>query len=392
MIEFLDLKTTHEPYAGELREAVSRVVDSGWYLFGEEVNAFESAFSKYNGVDHTVGVSSGLDALRIILRAYKELGEMSEGDEVIVPANTYIASILGVTDNNLTPVLVEPDPRSYNIDPARIEEHITERTSAVMIVHLYGQNAYSDEISRLCEKYDLKLIEDAAQAHGAYYQDQRVGSLGDAAGFSFYPGKNLGALGDAGAICTDDPELADCCRTLANYGSQEKYKNRYQGYNSRLDEIQAAALRVKLKYLDQQNQARREIAQQYLETIHHPDVALPTVYDFGEDTPGGNGATPVDPTSTPVTAVDSHVWHLFVVRHHQRGELREFLKAQGIQTIIHYPIPPHEQEAYSHWDDMSLPVTEALHNEVVSLPMGPHLSGENVKRICSAINGYKSLM
>jgi dTDP-4-amino-4,6-dideoxygalactose transaminase len=388
VIDFLDLQATHEPYAGELREAVGQVVDSGWYLFGEEVDAFESAFSKYNGVDHTVGVASGLDALRIILRAYKELGEMSEGDEVIVPANTYIASILGITDNNLTPVLVEPDPRSYNIDPTRVEEHITERTSAVMIVHLYGQNAYSDEIGRLCEKYDLKLIEDAAQAHGAYYKGQRVGSLGDAAGFSFYPGKNLGALGDAGAICTDDDELAECCRTLANYGSQEKYKNKYQGYNSRLDEIQAAALRVKLKYLNQQNQARREIAQQYLETIHHPDVALPTVYDFGEDTPGGNGATPLDPTVTPVTDVDSHVWHLFVVRHPDRDALRQYLEENGVDTIIHYPIPPHEQEAYSEWEDQSLPITERIHEEVLSLPMGPHLSEKEAATVSELVNQY----
>ncbi len=388
MIDFLDLQATHEPYASELREAVGQVVDSGWYLFGEEVDAFERAFSKYNGVDHTVGVASGLDALRIILRAYKELGEMSEGDEVIVPASTYIASILGVTDNNLTPVLVEPDPDSYNVDPARIEEHITDRTSAVMIVHLYGQNAYTHEIGHLCEKYDLKLIEDAAQAHGAYYQDQRVGSLGDAAGFSFYPGKNLGALGDAGAICTDDSELAECCRTLANYGSQEKYKNKYQGYNSRLDEIQAAALRVKLKYLDQQNQTRREIAQQYLEMINHPDVTLPTVYDFSENTSGGNGATPLDPTSTPVTAVDSHVWHLFVVRHPDRDALRQYLEDEGVDTIIHYPIPPHEQEAYSEWEDQSLPITERIHEEVLSLPMGPHLFEEEVATVSELVNQY----
>ncbi|MCS4188219.1 DegT/DnrJ/EryC1/StrS family aminotransferase [Salinibacter ruber] len=388
MIDFLDLHATHEPYASELREAVGQVVDSGWYLFGEEVDAFESAFSTYNGVDHTVGVASGLDALSIIIRAYKELGEMSEGDEVIVPANTYIASILGITDNNLTPVLVEPDPRSYNIDPARVEEHITERTSAVMIVHLYGQNAYTREIGHLCEKYNLKLIEDAAQAHGAYYQDQRAGSLGDAAGFSFYPGKNLGALGDAGAICTDDSELAECCRTLANYGSQEKYKNKYQGYNSRLDEIQAAALRVKLKYLDQQNQTRREIAQQYLETIEHPDVTLPTVYDFSENAPGGNGATPQDSTSAPVTAVDSHVWHLFVIRHPDRDALRKYLEENGVDTIIHYPIPPHQQEAYSEWEDQSLPITETIHEEVLSLPMGPHLSEDEAATVSKFVNQY----
>ena len=388
MIDFLDIQSIHEPYASELREAVSRVVDSGWYLFGEEVDAFESAFSEYNGIDHTVGVGSGLDALRIILRAYKELGEMAEGDEVIVPANTYIASILGVTDNELNPVLVEPDPHSYNIDPARIEEHITERTSAIMIVHLYGQNAYTDEIGHLCDKYNLKLIEDAAQVHGAYYQNQRVGSLGDAAGFSFYPGKNLGALGDAGAICTDDAELAECCRTLANYGSQEKYKNKYQGYNSRLDEIQAAALRVKLEYLDQQNQSRRKIAQHYLGEIEHPDVTLPTVFDFSEHE---SRERAIDPTQIPVTEVDSHVWHLFVVRHPNRNNLREYLEDEGVQTIIHYPIPPHKQEAYSEWNDKSLPVTERIHEEVISLPMGPHLTETEVIEVIDTVNRYPAI-
>lgn len=388
MVDFLDLEAIHEPYIDELHKAVHRVVDSGWYLFGEEVDAFEDDFSAYTGVEHTVGVGSGLAALRIILRAYKEMGEMSDGDEVIVPANTYIASILGVTDNDLTPILVEPDPRSYNIDPARIEDRITEQTEAVMIVHLYGQNAYTDAIGRLCEDYDLKLIEDAAQAHGAYYQGQRIGSLGDAAGFSFYPGKNLGALGDAGAICTDDSELAECCRTLANYGSQEKYKNKYQGYNSRLDEIQAAALHVKLKYLDQQNQMRRKIAQQYLEMVDHPDVTLPTVCDFSEGASEGEGGTALDPTATPVTAVDSHVWHLFVVRHPDRDALRQYLEDEGVDTIIHYPIPPHEQEAYSEWEDQSLPVTERIHDEVLSLPMGPHLSEEEAATVSTLVNQY----
>jgi len=402
VIDFLDLNAIHEPYADKLHEAVHRVVDSGWYLFGEEVDAFEEKFSGYVGVEHTVGVGSGLAALRIILRAYKEMGEMSDGDEVIVPANTYIASILGVTDNDLTPVLVEPDPRSYNIDPARIENHITERTEAIMIVHLYGQNAYTEEIGRLCDEYDLKLIEDAAQAHGAYYRNQRVGSLGDAAGFSFYPGKNLGALGDTGAICTDDAELAECCRTLANYGSQEKYKNKYQGYNSRLDEIHAAVLRVKLEYLDQQNQRRREIAQYYLENLDHPDLTLPTVYNFGPgasvDTSSDNRQStgdrqdpervPIEPSEIPVTEVNSHVWHLFVVRHPERGALREYLDDEGIGTIIHYPIPPHEQEAYSDWNDQSLPVTEEIHEEVLSLPMGPHLTEAEVTNVVHAVNRY----
>lgn len=387
MIDFLDLNATHEPYADELHEAVHRVVDSGWYLFGEEVAAFEDNFSTYTGVEHTVGVGSGLAALRIILRAYKEMGEMADGDEVIVPANTYIASILGVTDNDLTPVLVEPDPRSYNLDPDRIEDNITERTEAVMIVHLYGQNAYTEEIGQLCEAYDLKLIEDAAQAHGALFRDQRIGSLGDAAGFSFYPGKNLGALGDAGAICTDDSELAECCRTLANYGSQEKYKNKYQGYNSRLDEIHGAALRVKLEYLDQQNQSRRRVAQRYIEWIDHPAITLPTVFDFTRSGPVKNGET-VDPSEVSVTDIKSHVWHLFVIRYPNRDRLRDYLEEKGIQTIIHYPIPPHQQEAYSDWGDKSLPITESIHEEVLSLPMGPHLTETEVNEVIDVVNHY----
>jgi dTDP-4-amino-4,6-dideoxygalactose transaminase len=387
VIDFLNLNAIHEPYADELHEAVHRVVDSGWYLFGEEVDVFESEFSAYTGVEHTVGVGSGLAALRIILRAYKEMGEMSDGDEVIVPANTYIASILGVTDNDLMPVLVEPDPRSYNIDPARIEKHITERTEAVMIVHLYGQNAYTEEIGRLCNEHDLKLIEDAAQAHGAYYRNQRVGSLGDAAGFSFYPGKNLGALGDAGSICTDDAELAECCRTLANYGSQEKYKNKYQGYNSRLDEIHAAALRVKLRYLDQQNQARREVAQHYLEKIEHPNVTLPTVFNFNDQS-SAVGRETVNPEQDPVTEVSSHVWHLFVVRHSHRENFRQYLGDEGVQTIIHYPIPPHKQEAYSEWNNKSFQITENIHDEVLSLPMGPHISEKEASIVANIINTF----
>jgi dTDP-4-amino-4,6-dideoxygalactose transaminase len=389
MINFLDLEAINEPYAKEMKQAASRVIDSGWYLRGREVDAFEREFASYSDVGHTIGVGNGLDALRIILRAYKELGVMADGDEVLVPANTYIASILSITDNDLAPVLVEPDPRSYNLDPSRIETHVTDRTRAVMIVHLYGQNAYTEEIGRVCEAHDLKLIEDAAQAHGAYYRGQRIGSLGNASAFSFYPAKNLGALGDAGAICTDDDELAECCRILANYGSEEKYKNKYQGYNSRLDEIQAALLRVKLSYLDQQTQQRRKFAQQYLASIDCPDLTLPTVYDFSEAGTDGDGSpTAIDVHETPVTDVDSHVWHLFVVRHPRRDALREYLSDHDVQTLVHYPIPPHKQAAYSHWDDQVLPITEAIHDEVVSLPMGSHLGEQDVARVCDLLHHF----
>jgi dTDP-4-amino-4,6-dideoxygalactose transaminase len=389
MIKFLDLQAINDPYAEELQEASRRVIDSGWYLLGEEVSSFEEEYSDYTGVRHTIGVGNGLDALRVILRAYKEFGVMEDGDEVIVPANTYIASILGVTDNDLVPVLVEPDPLSYNLDPKRIEAKITDRTKAIMLVHLYGQNAYTDQIGDLCETYDLKLIEDAAQSHGAYFRDDKTGSVGDAAGFSFYPGKNLGALGDAGAITTDDAHLAETCRTLANYGSQKKYHNRYQGYNTRLDELQAAMLRVRLRYLDAQNQRRREIAQTYLECIDHPAITLPTLYDFNAST--GDDLIPIDPSHTPATEVESHVWHLFVVQHANREALRDHLDAQGVQTLIHYPIPPHHQEAYQNWDEKNLPLTEQIHEEVLSLPMGPHLTNGEVTKVIDAVNSYSTV-
>jgi len=385
MIKFLDLEAINASYKTELHEAARRVIDSGWYLLGSEVEAFEDEFAQFVGTSQAIGVGNGLDALRVILRAYKELGAMEDGDEVIVPANTYIASILAITDNDLTPVLVEPDPASYNIDPSRIEAKITDRTRAVMIVHLYGQNAYTNQISELCETHDLKLIEDAAQSHGAYFQEARTGALGDAAGFSFYPGKNLGALGDAGAITTDDDELAETCRTLANYGSEVKYENKYQGYNTRLDEMQAAFLRVRLQHLPEENQRRREIAQQYLSGIEHPDVILPAVYDFS--TPDNSPVT-VDPSSTPVTDVDSHVWHLFVSRHAERDEFRVYLDEQGVQTLIHYPIPPHHQEAYADWKEKDLPITEQIHEEVFSLPMGPHLTDAEVDEVIKAVNSY----
>lgn len=389
MIDFLDLEAINKPYVEEMKQAAGRVIDSGWYLRGREVDAFEQEFASYSDVAHAIGVGNGLDALRIILRAYRELGVMADGDEVIVPANTYIASILSITDNDLTPVLVEPDPQSYNLDPSRVEAHVTDRTRAVMIVHLYGQNAYTEEIGRVCEAHDLKLIEDAAQAHGAYYRGRRIGSLGDASAFSFYPGKNLGALGDAGAITTDDKKLAETCRTLANYGSEVKYQNKYQGYNSRLDEIQAAMLRVKLSYLDRQTEQRRAFAQQYLESIDCPNLKLPTVYDFSEAGADQDASpTVINVHETPVTDVASHVWHLFVVRHPRRDALRDYLSGHDVQTLVHYPIPPHKQEAYSHWKDRTLPITEAIHKEVVSLPMGTHLSEQDVARVCDLLHRF----
>jgi dTDP-4-amino-4,6-dideoxygalactose transaminase len=370
MIKFLDLKKMNHVYASEIKEATNRVIDSGWYLKGKEVNAFETEFSNYIGVDHTVGVANGLDALRIILRAYIERGEMEEGDEIIVPANTYIASILAITDNNLKPVLVEPDIHTYNIDPGLIEKHLSEKTKGILIVHLYGQNAYTEKIGTLCEKYDLKLIEDAAQAHGACYKSQQVGSLGNAAGFSFYPGKNLGALGDAGAICTDNTELAEVCRALCNYGSQKKYFNKYQGYNSRMDEIHAAVLRVKLKGLDSDNQKRREIANYYLNHIKNPKVILPQCSD------------------SLLTSRD-HVWHVFVVRVSDRKSFIKHLEKRNIGTLIHYPIPPNKQEGYAELHKYKLPIAEKIHNEVVSLPISPVMADEEVETVVKAVNSFQ---
>ncbi len=364
-VPFLDLKSINDKYETGIEDSIKRVLDSGWYLLGKEVERFEAEFSRYIGVDHTVGVANGLDALRIILRAFMEMGEMDEGNEIIVPANTYIASILAITDNNLTPILVEPDTNTYNIDPVLIEKHITEKTRGIMIVHLYGQNAYTEKIGELCKKYDLKLIEDAAQAHGAYYNEKRVGSLGDAAGFSFYPGKNLGALGDAGAICTDNNQLAEVCRTFGNYGSQKKYHNKYQGYNSRLDEIQAAVLRVKLKGLDEDNQRRREIANYYLNNIRHPSIILPKS-----------------------SVENNHVWHLFVLRVSDRKSFINHLEKYGIETLIHYPIPPNKQEGYPELHKYNLPITEKIHDEVVSLPISPVMSNNEVKSVVEAIKSY----
>jgi dTDP-4-amino-4,6-dideoxygalactose transaminase len=372
MIKFLDLYKINAGYEPQISQAIHRVLESGWYLLGQEVKAFEEAYAHYIGSRHCIGVANGLDALRLILKAYIEMGMMREGDEVIVPANTYIASILAITDNRLTPVLVEPDIHTYNIDPFRIEAKITERTKAIMIVHLYGQNAMQPEIQHLMEKYNLKLIEDNAQAQGCYYGNKRTGSLGHAAGHSFYPGKNLGALGDAGAVTTDDDNLAAVVRAIANYGSSKKYVNDYQGLNSRLDEIQAAVLRVKLARLDEANQKRRNAAAHYLQSIKHPDIVLPKNNKMSHD----------------VLKDNSHVWHVFVVRCRNRDLLQSYLAGNNIQTLIHYPIPPHKQKAYKEWNDYSLPITETIHNEILSLPISPVMTLNEIEEVCQAVNRY----
>lgn len=371
MIKFLDLKKINDRYEPEISEAISRVLSSGWYLLGNEVKAFEQEYREFIGARHCIGVANGLDALRLILRSFIELGQMSEGDEIIVPANTYIASILAVSENRLVPVPVEPDISTLNIDPFRIEEKITERTRGIMIVHLYGRNAMHPEIERLRKKYNLKLIEDNAQAHGCIYDGKRTGSLGDAAGHSYYPGKNLGALGDAGAVTTDDDELADVVRTIANYGSKIKYQNLYKGLNSRLDEIQAAILRAKLPHLDTDNQQRRKIAQFYIDNIKNPEVILPSAL------------------RSPLSDL-FHVWHLFVIRTQNRDRLQKYLNDNGIRTLIHYPLPPHKQNAYREWNDRSYPVTEMIHREVISLPISQVMTDQEAEIVVTTINSYQN--
>lgn len=374
MIKFLDLKAINDSFEPQLSESVKRVIDSGWYLLGNEVSAFESEFSGYIGTKHCIGVANGLDALRLILKAYIELGVMNEGDEIIVPANTFIASILAITDNRLIPVLVEPDVHTFNLDPGLIEKKITSKTKGILLVHLYGQNAMEQEISHLQKKYRLKLIEDNAQAVGAFdlNSGKRTGSLGDASGHSFYPGKNLGCLGDGGAVTTDDDELASVIRALANYGSNKKYVNEYQGLNSRLDEIQAAILRTKLPRLDADNELRNRAAKFLINNIKQKEIELPKVKTM----------------SHPSENRFSHVWHLFVIRSAYRDQLQKYCTEKGIQTLIHYPIPPHKQLAYKYWNQMNFPVTEQIHNEVLSLPMSPLLTSEELYYIVDALNSF----
>lgn len=376
MIKFLDLKKINDSFEPQISQAFKRVIDSGWYILGSEVKAFEQEYGNYIGSGHCIGVANGLDALRLIFKAYIEAGSMKEGDEIIVPANTYIASILSVSDNHLVPILVEPDPKTFNIDPYKIEEKITPKTKAIMIVHLYGRNAMHPEIQRLKEKYNLKIVEDNAQAQGCFYEGKRTGSIGDAAGHSFYPGKNLGALGDAGAVTTNDNVLAQLVRTLANYGSQIKYRNLRKGLNSRLDEIQAAILRAKLVRLDFDNNRRNEIAKYYLKNINNPAIILPI--DSNPDTQKKKAFQELN-----------NVWHVFVIRVlNNRSRLEEYLRDNDIQTMIHYPIPPHKQAAYSEWNNMVLPVTEQIHDQVLSLPMSQVMEEAEYLEVVRVLNAY----
>lgn len=364
MIPFLDLKKINAQYQNELKEACARVIDSGWYIMGEELTAFEIEFAAYCGTKHAVGVANGLDALTLTLRAWKELGKIKAGDEVIVQANTYIASILAITENDLVPVLVEPNPVTYNLDPEIVREAITPKTKIILPVHLYGLISPMPEIIEIAEEFNLLVLEDSAQAHGAEINGKRSGNWGDAAGFSFYPGKNLGALGDAGAITTNDDELAQTVKALRNYGSYKKYKNLYKGVNSRLDEIQAAMLRVKLRHLEIETSRRRQIAEMYCQGINNPRIILPV----------------------NITDFKAHVWHLFVIRCKEREALQQYLENQGIQTLIHYPIPPHKQQAYSSYADMSLPLTEQNHKQVLSLPLDPTMSDEDIQYVIKTTN------
>jgi dTDP-4-amino-4,6-dideoxygalactose transaminase len=369
MIKFLDLKKINDSFEPELSNAIKKVLDSGWYILGDEVKAFEKEYAAFIGTKHCVGVANGLDALHLIFQAYIEINLMKVGDEIIVPANTYIASILAISENKLIPVLVEPDINTYNIDPFKIEEKITEHTRGIMIVHLYGQNSMHSEIKRIVDKYNLKLIEDNAQAHGAFYSDNRTGSLGDAAGHSFYPGKNLGALGDAGAVTTNNNVLAEAIRILANYGSKKKYENIYKGLNSRLDEIQASVLRVKLKYLDRENLLRRGIAKLYLQELKNNQIILSQI--------------PIDE--------NEHVHHLFVIRSKKRNELQQYLYDNGIQSLIHYPIPPHCQKAYSRnsFYKKDFLITEEIANTCLSIPNNPKIDYSEASYIIKILNKFK---
>lgn len=365
-VPFLDLKQINLKDYTEISQAIDEVINGGWYIHGSRCKKFEQNFANYCGTKHCISVANGLDALILILRAYQELGLMSAGDEVIVPANTYIASILAISANNMIPVLVEPSLNNYLIDVNEIEKAITPKTKAIMVVHLYGQITPMAKVWELAKKYNLKVIEDSAQSHGAYYQDQRSGNLSDASGFSFYPGKNLGAIGDGGAVTTNDPQLDYTIRALANYGSEVKYKNMYKGINSRLDELQAAILAVKLVKLDADTEKRRAIAKMYRELITNPKIILPQVA-LGEL---------------------SHVWHVFVVRTEKREDFQKYLAANGIGTVIHYPTPPHKQEAYKELSHLSLPISEQIHREVISLPISPVQTLEQTQYVIDIVNRY----
>lgn len=362
MIRWLDLGKVNERFRTEIDARIKGVLDSGWYLQGKENGRFCEHFATFCGTKHALGVANGLEALALIIRAYG----FGVGDEIIVPANTFIASILAISQSGCTPVLVEPDPATYCIDPARIEAAITPHTKAIMVVHLYGQATPMQQVEEVAQRHGLKVIEDAAQAHGAMYRGKRVGNLGDAAAFSFYPGKNLGAIGDAGGITTNDTALYEKVKALANYGSDYKYHHIYKGTNSRLDELQAAVLDVRLSHLDADNTRRREVAHYYRKNITNPLISLPEVYDE-----------------------EAHVWHVFAVRCKQRDNLQQYLKEHGIETNIHYPTPPHKQGAYSEWATRSYPITEQIHREVLSLPISPVLTDDEVQEVVSILNIWK---
>ena len=367
MIKFLDLQKINLQYQEEIEDKLLETFRSGWYLLGNEVKNFEANLATYIGSPNAIGVANGLDALRLIFKAYLELGQLKFGDEIIVPANTYIASLLAITDNRLKPVFAEPNIENFNLDISKIEALITPKTKAIMVVHLYGQICWSKELEALAKKYNLKIIEDNAQAIGAEWKGIKSGNLGDAAGFSFYPGKNLGALGDAGAVTCKDDLLAKTIRALANYGSEEKYVNKYQGLNSRLDEIQASVLDVKLKYIDADNDKRRKIAEQYVAGIKNDKIILPIFPSQSKE----------------------HVYHLFVVRTTKRDKLQKYLTENGVQTLIHYPTPPHKQKAYKYYNHLSFPITEKIHEEVLSLPISPVMEENEVTKIINCINLFK---
>lgn len=364
VVKFLNLKAVNLQYKDEIEQKLLEVFRSGWYIHGNEVENFENNLANYINVNAAIGVANGLDALRLIFKSYIQMGVMKPGDEVIVPANTFIASILAISDNLLTPVFVEPDINTYNIDISKIEEKITNKTKAIMIVHLYGHTVFSNDLLALAKKYNLKIVEDNAQAIGANWQDKKTGSLANAAAFSFYPGKNLGALGDGGAVTTNDDVLAKRLRAIANYGSSTKYVNDVMGVNSRLDEMQAAVLNIKLKYLENENEKRRDVAAYYINNIKNKKIILPQMPQNKQE----------------------HVWHLFVIRCDQRDELQKHLEQCGIQTLIHYPIPPHKQKAYTQYNHLQLPITEQIHREVLSLPISCVITEEEMKKVTDALN------
>lgn len=366
MINFLNLKDINERFKDELKQACARVIDSGWYISGKELDAFEYNFAEYCGVKNAIGVANGLDALILTLRAWKEMGFLSEGDEVIVPANTYIASVLAITENKLKPVFLEPCPVSFNLQAENIAKHISKKTKAILVVHLYGQICEMDKISQIARENNLLVLEDSAQAHGASINNIKAGAWGHASGFSFYPGKNLGALGDAGVITSNDDEFSKVVRAIANYGSAKKYVNEYKGVNSRLDEIQAAMLNVKLKYLNHDIELRRNIAKEYRAGINNYAIVNPKIMNE-----------------------ENHVWHLYVIKTNVREKLVNFLSNQGIQTLIHYPIPPHKQQAYKEYNSLDLPVTETIHNQVLSLPIDPTMNAESIEKVINCINEFK---